>query len=152
MVSSASAIACCRAGHGISLSIARYAHKQNPFPRRTRLSLPRVPPRIIQRGNNRQACFFADEDDHFFLHWLARHADQTGCRVHACVLMNNHVHLFISTERADVPGALMKGLGQSYVQYVNCIYRRSGTLWEGRFRACRTQEQDTLPPTNVSSN
>ena len=34
----------------------------------------------------------------------------------------------------------MKRLGQRYVQYVNRTYRRSGTLWEGRFRSCLTQE------------
>jgi len=58
--------------------------------------------------------------------------------------MTNHVHLFISTERAEAPGALMKGLGQRYVQYVNRTYRRSGTLWEGRFRSCLTQEETYL--------
>ena len=114
------------------------------MPRRARLSLSHVPLHIIQRGNNRQACFFADENYRFYLDWLARHADKTGCRVHAYVLMTNHVHLLISTERAEAPGALMKGLGQRYVQYVNRTYHRSGTLWEGRFRSCLTQEEDYL--------
>lgn len=58
--------------------------------------------------------------------------------------MTNHVHLLISTERAEAPGALMKGMGQRYVQYVNRTYRRSGTLWEGRYRSCLTQEEDYL--------
>ena len=35
----------------------------------------------------------------------------------------------------------MKALGQRYVQYVNRVYRRSGTLWEGRFRSCPIQEE-----------
>jgi putative transposase len=39
---------------------------------------------------------------------------------------------------------MMKALGQRYVQYVNRTYRRSGTLWEGRFRSCLTQEQGYL--------
>jgi len=39
---------------------------------------------------------------------------------------------------------LMKALGQRYVQYVNRTYRRSGTLWEGRFRSCLTQEESYL--------
>jgi putative transposase len=39
----------------------------------------------------------------------------------------------------------MKALGQRYVQYVNCTYRRGGTLWEGRFRSCLTQEESYLP-------
>jgi len=72
------------------------------------------------------------------------HADKTGCRVHAYVLMTNHVHLLISAKRTEAPGTLMKALGQRYVQYVNRTYRRSGTVWEGRFRSCLTQEETYL--------
>lgn len=114
------------------------------MPRRPRLALPNVPLHIIQRGNNRQACFFAEEDYRFYLDWLREYADKAGCRIHAYVLMTNHVHLLISAERPKSPGALMKALGQRYVQYVNRTYRRSGTLWEGRFRSCLTQEDDYL--------
>ena len=66
------------------------------------------------------------------------------CRLHTYVLMTNHVRLLISAERPEAPGALMKALGQRYVQYVNRTYRRSGTLWEGRFRSCLTQEETYL--------
>ena len=114
------------------------------MPRRPRLSLPNVPLHIIQRGNNRQACFFADEDYRCYLYWLAEYANKSGCRVHAYVLMTNHVHLLISIERAEAAGALMKALGQRYVQYVNRVYQRSGTLWEGRFRSCLIQEETYL--------
>jgi putative transposase len=114
------------------------------MPRRARLSLPNVPVHIIQRGNNRQACFFADEDYRNYLDWLAEYAGKTGCRVHAYVLMTNHVHLLISAEQGGSSGALMKAVGQRYVQYVNRSYRRSGTLWEGRFRSCLTQEETYL--------
>lgn len=114
------------------------------MPRRARLSLPGVPLHIIQRGNNRQACFYADEDYRFYLDWLREYAGKTGCRIHAYVLMTNQVHLLLSAEQADGAGALMKSLGQRYVQYVNRTYRRSGTLWEGRFRSCLTQEEDYL--------
>ncbi|OGV74675.1 MAG: transposase [Methylophilales bacterium RIFCSPHIGHO2_02_FULL_57_10] len=114
------------------------------MPRRARLALPNIPLHLIQRGNNRQACFFADEDYRFYLDWLAEHAGKTGCRVHAYVLMTNHTHLLISAERVEAPGALMKALGQRYVQYINRTYRRSGTLWEGRFRSCLIQEEAYL--------
>ena len=114
------------------------------MPRRARLALPNVPLHIIQRGNNRQACFYAEEDYRFYLDWLREHADKIGCQIHAYVLMTNHVHLLISAERPDAPGVLMKALGQRYVQYVNRTYRRSGTLWEGRFRSCLTQEESYL--------
>lgn len=114
------------------------------MPRRPRLVLPNVPLHLIQRGNNRQACFFADEDYRFYLEWLAEHARRTACRVHAYVLMTNHVHLLVSADDAAAPGALMKALGQRYVQYVNRVYRRSGTLWEGRYRSCPTQHETYL--------
>jgi len=114
------------------------------MPRRARIALPNVPIHIIQRGNNRQACFFADEDYRRYLDWLAEYATKTGCRIHAYVLMTNHVHLLLSGEQADAGGALMKLLGQRYVQYVNRVYRRSGTLWEGRFRSCPVQEERYL--------
>jgi putative transposase len=58
--------------------------------------------------------------------------------------MTNHVHLLVSAERGAVPGAMMKALGQRYVQYVNRTYRRSGTLWEGRFRSCPIQSDTYL--------
>lgn len=111
------------------------------MPRRPRLQLPGVPLHIIQRGNNRQACFVADQDYQFYLEWLHEYARKTACQVHAYVLMTNHVHLLISSLRSDGAGALLKALGQRYVQHFNREYRRSGTLWEGRFRSC-VVEQD----------
>ncbi len=114
------------------------------MPRRPRVTLPNTPLHIIQRGNNRQACFIAEEDYCFYLDWLKEYAGKTGCSIHAYVLMTNHVHLLLSSATSDGPGALMKALGQRYVQYVNRTYRRSGTLWEGRFRSCLTQEESYL--------
>ena len=114
------------------------------MPRRPRLSLPNTPLHLIQRGNNRQACFIADEDYRFYLEWLAEYAGKAGCRIHAYVLMTNHVHLLVSSARGAASGEMMKGLGQRYVQYVNRTYRRSGTLWEGRYRSCPTQAEDYL--------
>jgi putative transposase len=114
------------------------------MPRRSRVLLPGVPLHIIQRGNNRQACFAADDDYRFYLEWLGEHAAKTACQIHAYVLMTNHVHLLVSSLRSDGPGLLMKGLGQRYVQYFNRQYRRSGTLWEGRYRSCLIQQEAYL--------
>lgn len=68
----------------------------------------------------------------------------SGCAIHAYVLMTNHVHLLLTPQEATGAGMLMKRLGQRYVQYVNRVYHRSGTLWEGRFRSCLTQEDHCL--------
>lgn len=114
------------------------------MPRRARLLLPGVPLHIIQRGNNRQVCFHAEEDYRFYLEWLQEYARKAGCRIHAYVLMTNHVHLLLSSSKAEGAGELMKSLGQRYVQYTNRTYRRSGTLWEGRFRSCLVQEEAYL--------
>jgi len=112
--------------------------------RRARIMLPNVPVHIIQRGNNRQVCFVADEDYPCYLDWLKEYAGKTGCHVHAFVLMSNHVHLLLTADRLDSAGQLMKALGQRYVQYFNRTYRRSGTLWEGRFRSCLLQDEAYL--------
>ena len=111
------------------------------MPRRPRLILPGIPLHIIQRGNNRQACFYADEDCRNYLVWLQEYANRNRCAPHAYVLMTNHVHLLVTPQTAEGAGQLMKQLGQRYVQYVNRTYRRTGTLWEGRFRSCLTQEE-----------
>jgi putative transposase len=111
------------------------------MPRRPRIVLPGVPLHLIQRGNNRQACFYVEDDYRFYLEWLQTYARDSGCAVHAFVLMTNHVHLLLTSSTAGGAGAMMKRLGQRYVQYVNRTYRRSGTLWEGRFRSCLTQEE-----------
>jgi putative transposase len=112
------------------------------MPRRARLAVPGVPWHIIQRGNNRSACFYADEDYLRYLHHLGELATKFGCAIHAYVLMTNHVHLLLTPEREDSCALLMKHLGQRYVQYINRSYRRSGTLWEGRFKSCLTQTED----------
>ena len=118
--------------------------RESTMPRRARLILPNVPIHLIQRGNNRQLCFFSNADCTFYLHWLGEHARHHGCRIHAYVLMRNHVHLLLSAAEARSTGDMMKALGQRYVQYVNRKYQRSGTLWEGRFRSCLTQDERYL--------
>lgn len=112
------------------------------MPRRARLSIPEIPWHLIQRGNNRSVCFYAEEDYLFYLHFLEEFAAKFGCAIHAYVLMTNHVHLLLTPQRADSASLMMKHLGQRYVQYINRTYRRSGTLWEGRFRSCLTQTED----------
>jgi len=112
------------------------------MPRRARLSIAGIPWHIIQRGNNRSACFYADEDYQRYIDTLKEQADKFGCLVHAYVLMTNHVHILLTPEKKDSASLLMKHLGQRYVQYVNRTYKRSGTLWEGRFRSCLAQSEN----------
>lgn len=90
---------------------------------------------VIQRGNNRQAIFHCDDDYRIYKAWLAEAAQANACAIHAYVLMTNHVHLLATPSRKDSVPRLMQVLGRRYVRYVNDSYRRSGTLWEGRYRA-----------------
>jgi len=112
------------------------------MPRRARIAIADIPWHIIQRGNNRSACFYADEDYRRYLETLREQATKHGCAIHAYVLMTNHVHLLLTPQKPESAGLMMKHLGQRYVQYVNRSYRRSGTLWEGRFRSCLTQSEE----------
>ena len=114
------------------------------MPRRPRLNLASVPLHVIQRGNNRQACFFAEEDYRFYLYWLRKGAEKYGCDIHTYVLMTNHVHLLLTPHGKTSASALMQSLGRRYVQYVNRVYKRSGTLWEGRFKASLVNAEEYL--------
>ena len=103
--------------------------------RHGRYFLPGQPLHVIQRGNNRGPIFFEAEDYELYRAWLAEAAADYGCRVHAYVLMTNHVHLLVTPEHAESLPHAMQSLGRRYVRAVNAAYRRSGTLWEGRYRA-----------------
>ena len=70
------------------------------MPRQIRYNLPGIPQHVIQRGNNRQAIFFAEEDYMRYLSDLKSACDQHQCEVHAYILMTNHVHQsYLSTNR-----------------------------------------------------
>lgn len=106
------------------------------MPRQSRFVLPGVALHIIQRGNDRQACFRSDSDYLLYLLHLRELASRHGCAVHAYCLMTNHVHLLMTPPTEDALSSLMRNLGQRYVQYFNRSYGRTGTLWEGRYRSC----------------
>lgn len=114
------------------------------MPRRPRVLLADYPLHIVQRGINREPCFFADEDRHCYLHWLEEAARACGCAIHAYVLMTNHVHLLLTPTETGAPSRLMQSLGRRYVQYANRFYRRTGSLWEGRFKSSVVQAEDYL--------
>ena len=103
--------------------------------------LKNIPLHIIQRGNNRNACFFAPADYQVYLAMLADSADEHGCSIHAYVLMTNHLHILASPSETTSPARMMKSVGERYVQYVNRRYKRSGTLWQGRYRSCLVDDE-----------
>lgn len=112
------------------------------MPRRARLRIADIPWHVVQRGNNRGPCFFAADDYLFYRGLLESLAKEHGCSVHAYVLMTNHVHLLLTPHSPDGVSLLMKHLSQLYVQRINRRDGRSGTLWEGRYKSCLTQDED----------
>jgi putative transposase len=114
------------------------------MPRRARLVFPDIPMHIIQRGNNRGNCFFTSSDYKVYLDMLRSSAVGANCRIHAYVLMSNHVHILASPATEHAAGSMMKAVGERYVQYVNRHYARAGTLWQGRFRSCLVQDETYL--------
>jgi putative transposase len=114
------------------------------MPRRPRVHLDGVPLHIVQRGHNREPCFFAEDDYLSYLHWLGEALAEARCQLHAYVLMTNHVHLLLTPKKAEAVPRLIISLGRRYVQYVNRTYRRSGTLWDSRYKSSSVQAETYL--------
>lgn len=114
------------------------------MPRRPRVHLDHQPLHIVQRGHNREPCFFGEDDYRSYLHWLGEALTKTQCRLHAYVLMTNHVHLLLTPRKATVIPELLISLGRRYVQYINRTYRRTGTLWDSRYKSSLLQTDNYL--------
>lgn len=114
------------------------------MPRRPRIKLAGIPQHVVQRGINREPCFFAEEDYHCYLHWLQKSAADWHCVIHSYVLMTNHVHLLVTAEKPDGIAKMMQSIGRRYVQYINRSYHRTGSLWEGRFKSSLVQAEEYL--------
>ena len=100
-----------------------------------RLYMQGCPQHIIQRGNNRSACFYSESDYKFYLHLLKESSYKYKVSVHTFVLMTNHVHLLVTPASEFSVSRMMQSIGRSYVQYINYTYERTGTLWEGRYKS-----------------
>ena len=105
------------------------------MPRLSRYFVSNQPLHVIQRGNNRQPIFARKTDFQFFLDLLHDAIDRHGLAVHAYALMSNHLHLLVTPERGDSVGKALQSIGRRYVQYFNRAQGRTGTLWEGRYKA-----------------
>ena len=109
-----------------------------------RFVLPSVPQHVIVRGNNSEPIFYDENDYRFYLEKLAAACEKHGCDLHAYVLMTNHVHLLLSPRQEDSLSKALQMLGRYYVQYFNYTYERTGTLWEGRYKATLIDSENYL--------
>ena len=114
------------------------------MPRRARMYLPGYPYHIVQRGNNREACFIEPENYQFYLELWQAVSQRYGVAVHAYCLMTNHIHFLVTPETETAISNTMKVVGSRYARYINYTYKRTGTLWEGRHRASLVQQNRYL--------
>ena len=105
------------------------------MPRTKCLDLPEVTQHVVQRRNDRQACFFRPVDYVRYLQDLREAGLKFGCQIHAYVLMTNHVHLLVTPPAAGSVSRMMQTVGRRYVRYINDAIGRTGTLWEGRYKS-----------------
>ena len=105
------------------------------MPRMPRVVVPGLPLHVIQRGNNRQAIFFTDQDYTRFHTDLRTASERFDCVINAYVYMTNHVHLLVTPSARRGISRMMQSVGRRYVRYINDAYNRSGTLWEGPFKS-----------------
>jgi putative transposase len=104
--------------------------------RQPRFDLPNIAQHVVQRGNNRLPCFLDDSDRRRYLLLLRESLLATEVALHAYVLMDNHVHLLVTPTEIGAVARLMQKLGRQYVGQFNARHRRTGTLWEGRYKSC----------------
>lgn len=105
------------------------------MPRQARVIVPGLPHHIVQRGHNRQPVFVEDRDYEYYLSNLKEWKATLGLAVYSYCLMTNHVHLVVGAndELTSIP-QLMKRLAGRQTRFVNAMERRSGSLWEGRYK------------------
>ncbi len=114
------------------------------MPRQPRYFIPDLPQHLIQRGVDRQAVFFEPSDYVLYRECLLLGAQQFDCSIHAYVQMTNHTHLFVTPgDKRSIP-LLMQAMGRTYVQSINRKYGRTGTLWQGRYKASLVQDDRYL--------
>lgn len=114
------------------------------MPRQCRYFIPNVAQHVITRGVDRQAVFFHQQDYALYREALQDAAATHDCLIHAYVLMTNHVHLLVTPLQERSLPLMMQAMGRNYVQRLNARYRRTGTLWEGRYKASLVQDSNYL--------
>lgn len=114
------------------------------MPRKPRVSPVGVAQHIILRGNNRQICFTSEDDMAFYISCLKKYSAKHNLQVHAWALMTNHIHLLCTPLEQNCASKTMQDVGRLYVGYFNKKYKRTGTLWEGRYKSSLVQSESYL--------
>ncbi len=109
-----------------------------------RLTVTDYPHHVILRGNNRQDIFKTPADFERMHELLLIHSQEQQVEVHSYVFMSNHLHLLLTPRVDQALPKMMQAVGRSYVRYFNQKHGRTGTLWEGRYRATLIQAERYL--------
>jgi len=101
--------------------------------RLARIVVPGCPHHVTQRGNRREAIFFAPGDQEIYRDLLAEHCSKSSVEVWAYCLMPNHVHLILAPSDGE---GLARALGDThrrYTTFINARARWSGHLFQNRY-------------------
>ncbi len=105
------------------------------MPRKPRFYLPNYPVHIVQRGHNKNNVFFENEDYKVYLEWLQEGSEWYEVPIHAYALLPNQIHILASPPDKEAASRMMQYQGRRYVPYVNATYGKTGTIWQGRYKA-----------------
>jgi putative transposase len=111
--------------------------------RRPRLFAPGLLYHVIVRGNQRRKTFLSGADYQAYLERLGRYRGKFGHTIHAYCLMPNHVHLLVESSSEPL-AKFMQGLQQSYSQYYNLRHRKTGHVFQGRYKAIVCEKDEYL--------
>lgn len=115
------------------------------MPRQARVVIPNTPHHIMQRGHNRQVVFASEDDFEYYRENLILFKKEFGCKIYSYCLMTNHVHLIVDPgSNPESLSLLMKRVSGRQTRYVNKLEKRSGSLWEGRFKSSIVSTKEYL--------
>lgn len=89
---------------------------------------------VMSRGNEQKEIFKNQRDREKFLEYLASASDRYGAVIQAYCLMSNHYHLLLETPEGNLP-QIMRHINGTYTTYFNLKRKRSGHLFQGRYKA-----------------
>ena len=114
-----------------------------------RLVIPHALHHVIQRCHEGIVLFKDDEDYRTFLHFVLQASKQYKVSIHAYVLMPDHVHFALTPTDVEGLSKMMQYVGRYYVPYFNRKYHRTGSLWQGRYKATVLQAETYFLPCSV---
>jgi REP element-mobilizing transposase RayT len=98
---------------------------------------------LMQRGINGQIIFIDDEDYSKFLSTIKEYKNMCGYEIYAFCIMNNHVHLLIKEGKEEL-GLVMRRVGAKYVYWYNNKYKRTGHLFQDRYKSEPVNDESYL--------